>query len=150
MQSEEDMNEKLSYTSPHGGVPFLGRLLISLIFILSGLGKILDFQGAVEQLRGYEIDLAYFFILIALLLQLIGGILLLLGWFTRFAVVILMIFLLPTTLIFHGFWNYTGDKMELELVMFLKNLAIFGGLLAFFSFGPGRWSIDGCRVCKKA
>ena len=137
------------YSCPHGVLPFLGRFLISLIFILAGIGKIVDFQGAVEALKSVGIGAPSFFIFVGLLMELIGGILLLLGWFTRFAIVVLMIFLLPTTLIFHGFWNYTGTEMGLQLSIFLKNLTIYGGLLAFFSYGPGRWSIDACRVCTK-
>lgn len=133
----------------HGALPFLGRFLISLIFILAGLGKIFDFQGAVETMRSIDIGGAEVFIFIGLVMELLGGILLLLGWFTRFAIIVLMIFLLPTTLLFHGFWNYTGSEMALQLSIFLKNLTIYGGLLAFFSYGPGRWSVDACRVCDK-
>jgi len=135
----------------HGAAPFFGRLLISLIFILAGIGKIIDFQGAVDTLNSVGIQGAEAFIFIGLLMELVGGLLLLLGWYTRIAVYILMIFLLPTTLIFHGFWNYTGAEMALQLSIFLRNLTIYGGLLAYFSFGPGRWSIDGCKrahACK--
>jgi len=133
------------YKCPHGAAPFFGRFLISLIFILAGIGKIIDFQGAVDTLRSVGIHGAETYIFIGLLMELSGGILLLLGWYTRLAVCILMIFLLPTTLIFHGFWNYSGPEMALQLSIFLKNLTIYGGLLAYFSYGPGRWSLDACR-----
>ena len=128
-----------------GALPFFGRLLISLIFILAGIGKVIDFPGAVDSLRSVGIQGAQFFIFIALLMELIGGLFLLLGWYTRLGIYILMIFMLPTTLLFHGFWNYTGGEMALQLSLFLKNLAIYGGLLAFLSYGPGRWSLDACR-----
>ena len=137
------------YTCPHGALPFFGRLLISLIFILAGLGKIIDFQGAVDTLSSVGIGGTSIFIFIALLMELIGGILLLIGWFTRIAIWLLMIFLLPTTLIFHGFWNYTGPEMALQLSIFLKNLTIYGGLFAFYSYGPGRWSLDAGCSCKR-
>jgi len=137
------------YKCPHGAAPFFGRLLISLIFILAGIGKIIDFQGAADTLRSVGVGGANILVFVGLLMELIGGILLLIGWYTRFAVCVLMIFLLPTTLIFHGFWNYTGPEMALQLSIFLKNLTIYGGLLAFFSYGPGRWSVDACRTCSK-
>ncbi len=133
----------------HGAAPFFGRLLISLIFILAGLGKIVDFPGAVDALQSVGIRGASVFVFVGLLMELIGGLLLLLGWHTRLGIIILMIFLFPTTLIFHGFWSYTGAEMALQLSIFLKNLTIYGGLLAFYSYGPGRWSVDACRVCKK-
>jgi putative oxidoreductase len=151
MQSEEIMEEKCcgEYRCPHGVLPFLGRLLISLIFIIAGIGKIVGFREAVESLRNAGVGGAFWLIIIGLLMELVGGILLLIGWYTRVAIVILMIFLLPTTFIFHSFWNFTGAEATLQLLFFLKNLTIYGGLLAFFSFGPGRWSIDGCCICER-
>lgn len=137
------------YKCLHGALPFFGRLLISLIFILAGIGKIFDFQGAVDTLRSIGVGGAMILIFIALLMELIGGILLLLGWFTRVAIWLLWIFLLPTTLLFHGFWNFTGPEMALQLSIFLKNLTIYGGLMAFYSYGPGRWSLDACRTCRR-
>ena len=133
------------YVSAHGPGPFFGRLLISLIFILAGISKIFDFQSTSEALRNMGIQKAEIFIVIAILMELIGGILLLLGWHTRAAIYILMIFLLPTTLIFHSFWHYQGAEMKVQLSNFLKNLTIYGGLLLLLSYGPGRWSVDALR-----
>ena len=124
--------------------------MISLIFILGGLGKILDFGGARDALRMLGIQGAGFYIFIALLMELVGGILLLLGWRNRLAIYILMIFLLPTTLIFHGFWNYSGNEMALQFSIFLKNLVIYGALLLLLSYGPGCWSLDACFSKKRS
>lgn len=82
-------------------------------------------------------------------MELVGGILLILGWYTHLAVYILMIFLLPTTLIFHGFWNYVGVDAALQFSIFLKNLVIYGALLLLLSYAPGRWSLDARRCRKK-
>lgn len=132
---------------PHGACAFLGRLLISLIFILGGIGKIIDFQGAKALLASVGIDGGGIYTFLALLLELVGGILLLLGWKTKYGIYLLMIFLIPATFIVHGFWNYQGVDMVIQFQMFLKNLAIYGGLLAFLSFGPGKWSLD--AACEK-
>lgn len=131
-----------------GAGPFFGRLLISLIFILAGIGKIIDFQGASDMLRSLGVQGAEAYILIGLLMELVGGILLLLGWHTKLGIYLLMIFLFPTTLLFHSFWQDQGAEMALQFSIFLKNLTIYGGLLAFLSYGPGRWSVDACRSSK--
>lgn len=134
------------YKCSHGPGPFFGRLLISLIFILGGLGKIIDFRGAVEALNSLGVvSGATIYIFIGMLMELIGGLLILLGWKTRIGVYVLMIFLFPTTLLFHSFWNYSGPEMALQLSIFLRNLTIYGGLLLLASYGPGRWSIDAAR-----
>ncbi|MFZ0564872.1 MAG: DoxX family protein [Chlamydiales bacterium] len=135
---------------PCGGGPFFGRLLISLIFILGGIGKIIDFKGASDSLSSMGVSGSDIYISIGLLVELIGGILLLIGCYTRFAVYILMIFLFPTTFIFHSFWLYRGVEASMQLSTFLKNLAIFGGLFLILSYGPGNWSIDACRSKKRA
>ena len=122
--------------------PFWGRVLISLIFIIGGLSKIFDFGGSAATLRGMGIDNAVFYVLIGLLLELIGGILLILGLYTRIAVYLLMIFLLPTTFVFHSFWLFHGSQMVTQFSTFLRNLAIYGGLLLIWSWGPGCWSLD--------
>lgn len=137
------------YKCSHGAGPFIGRLLISIVFILAGIGKIIDFRGATETLNSMGIVGAKYFMLAALLLELVGGLLLLLGWYTRVGIIILMIFMFPVTFMFHAFWNYSGAEMAMQISNFLKNLAIYGGLFAFYSFGPGRWSVDACRGCKE-
>lgn len=123
-------------------LPFFGRLLISIIFIIAGIAKIVNYSEAELSLEYKGISPAALYIFIALVMELVGGTLLLLGWFTRVSCWILLIFLVPTTLIFHSFWLYDGAESSLQLSMFLKNLAIFGGLLLVLSFGPGEWSID--------
>ncbi len=137
------------YRGSHGLLPFLGRFLISFIFILAGIGKIIDFRGATDTMKSVGIGGAEFLIFAGLVMELVGGILLLLGWYTRFAIWVLMVFLLPATLIFHPFWNFTGSEMALQLSIFLKNLTIYGGLLAFLSYGPGKWSIDASTMCEE-
>lgn len=133
-----------------GAGPFFGRLFISLIFILSGLMKIVYFNQTVSAVQGVGVQGAAFFTILALLFELAGGLLVLLGWYTRIGVYILMIFLLPTTLLFHGFWNFQGPEQSEQMAHFLKNLTLYGGLLLLWSYGPGRWSLDAKRCRSKA
>lgn len=121
---------------------FFGRLLISIIFIIAGIAKIANFTDAQLSLEYRAISPAAIYIFIAMVMELVGGILLLIGWYTKISCWILMIFLIPVTLIFHSFWQYEGAEAALQFSLLLRNLAIFGGLLLILAFGPGHWSID--------
>lgn len=138
-----------SEPSNHTAAPFFGRLFISLIFVLSSLGKIFNFQETVSALESFGIKGGAIFIAIAILFELGGGLLVLLGWYTRLGVYALMIFLLPATLIFHAFWNHSDTERMVQMAMFLKNITIYGGLLLLLSYGPGKWSLD-ARCSTKA
>jgi len=130
----------------HQGLPLLGRALLSIIFIIAGIGKIIDFEGAVASLQHMGVQGSTVAIIVGLLLELIGGFMILLGWHTRIGCWLLMIFMLPTTLIFHAFWNFSGADAALQFSLFLKNLTIYGGLILLLSYGPGKWSIDAKHV----
>ena len=106
-----------------------GRILLSLLFILSALSKIGAWAPLVQQLNGKGIPYAPFFLGAALVIELVGGLTLLLGWHARLGAWLLFLYLIPTTVIMHNFWAYTGEEQQVQLVNFLKNLAIMGGLL---------------------
>jgi uncharacterized membrane protein YphA (DoxX/SURF4 family) len=77
------------------------------------------------------------FLIGALVLKFIGSLLLIIGWKVRFGAACLALFLIPVTLIMHDFWNQPGTNQSLEMIMFLKNLAILGGLMVVIAFGKG-------------
>ncbi len=121
---------------------FLGRFCLSVIFILAGLGKFMDFGGTAAHMSAEGLPMAHVLLVIAALIEVLGGFSLLLGWKTRYSAVLLLLFLLPVTYFFHDFWSLTGKEQQMEMIQFLKNLAIFGGLLYVASAGPGKYSID--------
>lgn len=83
----------------------------------------------------------------AAVVELIGSLSIIFGYKARAGAILLMLFIIPATYIFHDFWNETNDAaMQLQQIMFLKNLAIFGGLLYIACEGPGRWACDCCRT----
>lgn len=131
----------------HGPGPFFGRLLLSLIFIIAGISKFVDLNSAADSLRHMNISGATAYAIIGGLMEIVGGLMVLLGFYTRIGCWILMVFLFVTTLIFHGFWNYEGMNAQIQAIQFLKNLTTFGGLLLLCSYGPGYWSFDAC--CSK-
>ncbi len=115
----------------------IGRILLVLIFLKSGIGKIENFQGTAQYMAGHGMPYANFFLVGAIFCELVGSITVILGYFARYGTVLLLIFLIPTTLIFHNIW--VDPKM---MIHFMKNVSMFGGLLVLLSFGPGRISLD--------
>ncbi|HEY2922284.1 MAG TPA: DoxX family protein [Candidatus Binatia bacterium] len=106
-----------------------GRVLLSVIFLLSGLGKIIDWDGNAQAMASQGMPLIPLLLIGAIITELAGGLSVLLGWKARWGALLLFLYLIPTTLIFHNFWAFTGAEMQTQLVNFLKNLSIMGGLL---------------------
>lgn len=106
-----------------------GRVLLSVIFLLSGLGKIIDWDSNTQVMASQGMPLIPLLLVGAILTELAGGLSVLLGWKARWGALLLFLYLIPTTLIFHDFWAFTGTEMQTQLVNFLKNLSIMGGLL---------------------
>lgn len=122
--------------------PFAGRLLLALIFILSGWGKIGGFEGTVGYIASKGLPLPQVAAVAAIVIELGAGILLILGWQTRWAAAALLIFLIPTTLFFHNFWAFEAAQQAAQRIQFLKNLAIMGGMLYVMAYGAGPLSLD--------
>jgi putative oxidoreductase len=120
----------------------LGRILLSLIFILSGLAKIGDWSGTAGYMASRGMRAIPFFLTMAIIFEVVGGLSVLAGWKARFGALALILFVISATLVFHNFWTYPQGQQQIQMVMFLKNLAIMGGLLLIFSFGPGAFSLD--------
>lgn len=121
----------------------LGRICISIIFILAGIGKLMDVEGTAKYMESAGMTMIPFFLYAAAAVEILGGLSVLLGFKTRFGAIILLLFLIPTTVIFHGFWQAEGVTRAVLMIEFLKNLSIFGGLLYVLVCGPGKLSIDG-------
>jgi putative oxidoreductase len=116
----------------------IGRILLVLIFLKSGIGKIENFEGTAQYMASHGIaPYTNFFLVGAIFFELAGSITVILGYFARFGAVLLLLFLIPTTLTFHN--AFVDPKMWIE---FMKNLAMFGGLLVLLAVGAGRFSLD--------
>jgi putative oxidoreductase len=123
--------------SNSGAVPFVGRILVAAIFILSGLGKIAApaaTQGYIAAMGLPAPLLAY---IGAIAIELGGGLLLLAGYRTRLIAAALALFSIVTAFIFH---HALADQNQ--MIHFLKNFAMAGGLLQFVAYGAGRISLD--------
>ncbi len=118
-------------------VSLIGRILLVLIFLGSGTGKIGNFEGTAQYMAKFGMPFTTFFLLGSIFLELGGSITVILGYFTRFGVLLLIIFMIPTTLIFHT--NFADPMQKIHL---MKNVSMFGGCLILFMAVAGRFSLD--------
>ncbi len=121
-------------------LPALGRLLIALIFVMSGLGKIAAPAATIAYIQSAGAPLAPAAYAIAVIVEVVGGLALLVGFQTRLTAAVLAIFTLATAVLFH---NNMADQNQ--MIHFLKNIAITGGLLQVIAFGAGAFSLDNRR-----
>ena len=123
-------------------VALFGRILLALIFVVSGLGKITGFAGTAAYMASKGLPMVQILLPLAIAAELGGGLLLALGWKTRWAAGLLFLFLIPTTLIFHQFWGIDPKLAQMQQIHFLKNVAIMGGMLMVIFCGAGACSLD--------
>jgi putative oxidoreductase len=122
---------------------FVGRVALATIFLLSGLGKLAAWSGTVAYASSKGVP--EFLLAIATAVELLGAVSVVLGFKARWGALALLIFLVPVTLVFHNFWAAPAAQQQMEMVNFLKNLSIAGGLLIVFGRGAGAFSIDSSR-----
>lgn len=120
----------------------IGRILLSAIFIQTGFQKITDFAGNVAFASSAGLPLPQVAIAIAIAIELGGGLLLLVGFRARLAALALAVFCVVAAFVFHRYWSMPADNQMLDYIFFWKDLALAGGMLMVFAFGPGRLSLD--------
>jgi putative oxidoreductase len=118
-------------------VPFAGRLLIGLPFAMSGLGKLAAIGPTTEIIRAAGLPLPPLVLALAVVVELGGGLLLVAGFRTRIVATVLVLFSLAAAVSFHN--NFADQN---QMIHFLKNVMIAGGLLQIVAFGAGALSID--------
>jgi putative oxidoreductase len=121
--------------------PLAGRLLLANIFIVSGFKKIAGFGATAGYMASKGLPMAEVLLVLTILIELGGGVLILLGWQARWAAVAVLLWMLPVTFIFHAYWGLESDQMRMQFIQFQKNLAIMGGLIYIVAFGSGPYSL---------
>lgn len=121
----------------------IGRLLLAAIFLMSGIEKLTDLPGTAAQIAEHGLPYADLLARIAGVGEVAGAIALTVGLFARVGAAGLILFMIPTTLAFHAFWRATGPEHAQQMINFMKNLAIIGGLAMIVAHGAGWHSIDG-------
>jgi len=123
--------------------PLAGRILIALIFVLSGFGKITGFEGTVGYIASKGLPLPQLAAIGSIIVQLGGGILLIIGWKARWAAAAMLVFTALAALFFHNFWAVPPDQAQNQMIHFMKNISMIGGLLFVVVHGSGPLSVDG-------
>lgn len=118
-------------------IPLIARILLSAIFFMSGFNKITNFAGTQQYMAAFGMPLTTLFLIGAIVLEIVGGLSVILGYKAKWGAWLLVIFMIPTTLIFH-----TNFSDQMQLIMFMKNLSMIGGLLMVAHFGAGAVSLD--------
>ncbi|WP_324778065.1 DoxX family protein [Ralstonia pickettii] len=120
----------------------LGRVLMMLLFLISGWGKLTGFQGTVGYMGTVGAPMPVVAAAIAVVMEFGVGIALLIGFWTRPLALLMALFVLGTALIAHTFWNVEGAMQTANMVQFYENLSIMGGLLLLAVTGAGRYALQ--------
>lgn len=122
-----------------------GRLLLALLFLPAGLMKIGGFAGTAGYIASKGLPMPALGAVIAIVVEVLGGLALLAGFGTRVAALVLAVFTVAATVIFHAYWALPAEAQMVQQLMFFKNLAVVGGLLVLAAHGAGGWSLDAKR-----
>ncbi|MEM7553250.1 MAG: DoxX family protein [Cyanobacteria bacterium P01_A01_bin.84] len=118
-------------------IPLAGRAFLSVIFLYAGVNHILGFQGTVEMMAKRSLPIPNLLLLGTIFCCLAGGASILLGFKVKWGAILLILFLIPATLVFH---NPIADPSEVNA--FLKNIGLIGAMLLIYYFGSGPVSLD--------
>lgn len=123
-----------------------GRLLVAFLFLPAGISKIFGFAGTVGYIGAMGLPAPTLAAIAAILIEVLGGAALVLGFYTRFAAIALAIFTLIASVVFHAFWAVPAEQAFVTQLLFTKNIAVIGGLLVIAAFGAGKYSLDSRRI----
>lgn len=133
------------YSRERPAIALAGRILLGAIFLISGIAKFVNPEETVAYMQAAGIPYADTLRMIAGAAEILGAVSLIVGFHARTGAAGLILFLIPTTIFFHGFWMMEGAEAKMQMVQFLKNLCIMGGLAMIAAMGPGRYSVDVAR-----
>ena len=130
-------------TMNQNAMALVGRILLALMFLIAGIGKIGDgFAGTVGYISSVGLPMPQLAAIGAIIVEIVASLALIIGWKTRWAALALAIFTVAAALLFHNYWAMPANQQMMQQIIFMKNLAVAGGLLMLAVAGPGAWSVD--------
>ncbi len=120
----------------------IGRIFLSAIFLFEAVDSTLYFEKTKQTMSVYGLHWNQDMLLYgAILFLVMGGLMVLLGYRSTLGAILLLIYWVPVTFLVHDFWMYPKDELRIQSILFMKNIAIIGGLLMLVGKGSGRYSI---------
>jgi putative oxidoreductase len=120
----------------------VARVLLALMFVLAGFGKLTGLEGTAGYIASKGLPMPMVLAVAVGALELVAGVMLIVGWQARWAALALAVFTVVASVIFHNYWAMPAEQQLMQQLMFMKNLAVAGGLLFVFAFGAGALSLD--------
>lgn len=121
----------------------VGRIMLGSVFIITGMVRISQWAPSVDYLSDKGIPIVPVLLAVALALQFIAALFVLTGFMARAGAIVLALLTVPATLIFHSYWTYpAGIEQQTQALLFLKNMAICGGLMVVACLGPGPIALE--------
>ncbi|CAM8661465.1 COG2259 Predicted membrane protein [Comamonadaceae bacterium] len=133
-------------TTAQNALNLAGRVLLAALFLPAGISKLAGFEGTVGYIASVGLPLPAVGAVLALLVEIVGSVALIAGFGTRIAALVLALFTLVASFFFHAFWAVPADQAFMVQLLFFKNVAVVGGLLALAANGAGGWSLDARRA----
>lgn len=127
----------------------LARWLLCAVFLVAAVYKVLHWEATSLQLEDLDLQMVPLLLAGAIAVEILGGLSLFVGSWTRTGALVLLLFMIPTTLLFHDFWTVAAEQRNEQMHIFFRNCGIMGGLLYVIANGPGRFSRDYRRRSKE-
>lgn len=124
----------------------IARVLLALMFVLAGFSKFAGLAGTAGYIASKGLPMPMVLAVLTAIIEVVGGIALIVGFQARIAALALALFTIAASFLFHNFWAMPADQAFVNQLMFMKNLAVAGGLLFVFSLGAGPASLDARRL----
>ena len=119
----------------------VGRVLISGMFLWGAYEKIRNWSGAMAYMKARKVPQLKIVLPVSIGLGIVGGLSVFFGWHAHFGALLLLIVAIPSALTLHRFWKFPADEQDMEKVVFMREIAVIGGLFLLLALGAGHFIV---------